>query len=126
MKETDKESCPFCCPDNVFLENDLALARYDKFPVSPGHVLIITRRHVSDFFDTTPEERVALQEMLDLAKTILDREYQPDGYNIGINCGVAAGQSVMHLHIHLIPRYTGDVENPLGGVRGVIPYKRAY
>lgn len=126
MKETDKETCPFCCPDNVIMDKKLAFARFDKFPVSPGHMLIITRRHVADYFDTTPEERRVIQELLDEAKLLLDREYQPDGYNIGINCGVAAGQSVMHLHVHLIPRYTGDIENPRGGVRGVIPDKRVY
>jgi diadenosine tetraphosphate (Ap4A) HIT family hydrolase len=120
------EPCLFCQVEEVVLENELAWARYDKFPVSPGHMLIITRRHVEDFFATTAEERWALNELLEAAKRMLDQNLRPDGYNIGINCGVAAGQTIMHLHIHLIPRYHGDIDNPRGGVRGVIPEKRIY
>ncbi len=107
-------------------KNKLALAYYDGNPVSDGHMLFITRRHTPTFFDITPEERAAIFELVDKAKPFLDEKYHPDGYNIGLNCGVAAGQSVMHVHLHLIPRYEGDVDNPLGGVRGVIPNKRSY
>lgn len=119
-------SCIFCNPPEIILENDLALAIYDKYPVSLGHMLLITKRHISDFFDTTTEERQALSTLLDEAKMWLDEKYNPLGYNIGVNCGEYAGQTVMHLHIHLIPRYAGDIENPKGGVRGVIPEKRIY
>lgn len=121
-----ENNCIFCNQEELILENELTWARYDKYPVSPGHLLIITKRHVADFFATTIEERQALNNLLEEAKKILEREYSPDGYNIGINCGEAAGQTIMHLHIHLIPRYQGDIDNPRGGVRGVIPDKRIY
>ncbi len=121
-----KNNCIFCNQEELILENELAWARYDKYPVSPGHLLIITKRHVADFFDTTTEERRALNNLLEEAKKMLDRTNSPDGYNIGVNCGEAAGQTIMHLHIHLIPRYQGDIDNPRGGVRGVIPDKRIY
>ena len=121
-----ESKCIFCNQEEIILKNELAWARYDKYPVSPGHLLIITKRHVADFFDTTIEERRALNDLLEECKKMLDREYRPDGYNIGVNCGTAAGQTIMHLHIHLIPRYQGDIDNPRGGVRGVIPDKRIY
>jgi diadenosine tetraphosphate (Ap4A) HIT family hydrolase len=121
-------TCPFCNPETpeIVLANDLCYARYDRYPVNHGHLLIIPFRHVADFFDATGEEQEALLALIGEAKHHLDREFSPDGYNIGVNVGEAAGQSVMHLHIHLIPRYRGDVENPRGGVRGVIPEKRVY
>ena len=121
-----ENKCIFCNQEELILENELTWARYDKYPVSPGHLLIITKRHVADFFDTTIEERQSLNNLLEEAKKILEREYSPDGYNIGVNCGEAAGQTIMHLHIHLIPRFRGDIDNPRGGVRGVIPDKRIY
>ncbi|NLD50961.1 MAG: HIT family protein [Clostridiaceae bacterium] len=120
------EKCIFCEREDIVLENRLAWAKYDIYPVSTGHILIISKRHIPDFFSTTPEERQAMSQLLDEAKELLDQEYHPDGYNIGINCGEYAGQTVMHLHIHLIPRYRGDMENPKGGVRGVVPEKRGY
>ena len=86
----------------------------------------MTKRHVKDFFETTDEERKAIFELVDMAKNIIDEKYKPTGYNIGMNCGISAGQTVMHVHVHLIPRYDGDVENPRGGVRGVIPAKKDY
>src|SRR5690606_19755159 len=110
----------------IIIENDLAFAIYDKFPVNKGHILIITKRHVSNYFDTTLEEKKAIQNLLDICKELLDKEFSPDGFNIGINCGEAAGQSIFHLHVHLIPRYKGDIENPRGGVRGVIPKRMNY
>ena len=121
-----EQKCIFCHEEEALLQNELAWAHYDKYPVSPGHLLIITRRHVQSYFDTTPKERLALNQLLEEAKKLLDKEYRPDGYNIGVNCGDAAGQTIMHLHIHLIPRYQGDIDNPRGGVRGVIPDKRVY
>lgn len=113
-------------PNRYVLENELALGRFDDFPVNPGHMEFITKRHAETFFDTTEEEKIAIFELIDKAKIILDKEFHPDGYNIGINCGLSAGQTVMHVHVHLIPRYNGDVENPKGGVRGIIPEKQSY
>ena len=101
-------------------------AMFDGFPVSKGHVLIIPKRHVADYFDLTDEEIMAMQHMMKEIKGRLDEEFSPDGYNVGINVNEAAGQTVFHVHMHLIPRYRGDVENPRGGVRGVIPHKQKY
>ena len=120
--------CPFCSlnPGEVLIARPLALARHDLFPVSKGHTLIIPRRHVVSFFETTAEERREMMELLDEAKAVLDREHKPDGYNIGINDGQAAGQTVMHVHIHLVPRYRGDKADPRGGIRAMFPDKAAY
>ena len=112
-------SCIFCehyIMKNYILENELAFAIYDKYPVSKGHVLVIPKRHYASYFDATPEELTAINELIIQIKEILD-ELKPDGYNIGINVGEAAGQTVFHLHIHVIPRYSGDVDNPRGGIR---------
>ena len=112
-------SCIFCehyIMKNYILENELAFAIYDKYPVSKGHVLVIPKRHYASYFDATPEEVTAINELIIQIKEILD-ELKPDGYNIGINVGEAAGQTVFHLHIHVIPRYSGDVDNPRGGIR---------
>jgi diadenosine tetraphosphate (Ap4A) HIT family hydrolase len=102
------------------------VAFYDGFPVSPGHVLIIPKRHVASYFDLTSQEREAMTQMMLDVKLKLDERFHPDGYNIGINVGEYAGQSIFHCHMHLIPRYKGDVVNPKGGVRGVIPDKQKY
>jgi diadenosine tetraphosphate (Ap4A) HIT family hydrolase len=122
------ETCPFCSPvhGEIIQENDLAYTRYDKFPVSPGHLLIIPRRHIASVFDASPDELAALWALLSAAKSSLDIRFRPDGYNIGINDGAPAGQTIPHLHIHLIPRYSGDMSDPRGGVRGVIPQKQKY
>jgi superfamily II DNA or RNA helicase/diadenosine tetraphosphate (Ap4A) HIT family hydrolase/HKD family nuclease len=106
--------------------NDLAFAVRDRFPVSAGHTLIITRRVVPDFFACSDAEKAALLELVDQVKADLDRTHRPDGYNVGFNAGVAAGQTVMHVHVHVIPRYHQDVEDPRGGVRYVIPDKANY
>ncbi len=122
-------NCPFCKQEQleIIIENDLSFAIYDKYPVNEGHILIITKRHVANYFDTTLDEKLAILELIDKAKSILDEKYKPSGYNIGINCGMDAGQTIFHLHIHLIPRYKGDIEgDPRGGVRGVIPNKMSY
>jgi len=113
-------------PNKYILENKLALGRFSDFPVNPGHMEFVTKRHVETFFETTNEERIAIFELIDEAKKIIDKQYQPNAYNIGMNCGYYAGQSVMHVHVHLMPRYKGDVENPRGGVRGIIPSKQNY
>ena len=102
------------------------MAIRDGFPVSEGHTLIIPKRHVADYFDLTPDEIAAMQTTMKEIKCQLDNELHPDGYNIGINVNAAAGQTVFHFHMHLIPRYIGDVANPKGGVRGVIPEKQKY
>ena len=120
---------PFCNPDPdrvIILENDVVYSTYDKFPVSEGHALIIPKRHCSAYFDLSNEEQISCWKMVNAVKTILQEKYDPDGFNVGINVNKAAGQTISHVHIHLIPRYTGDVENPEGGVRGVIPEKRIY
>lgn len=119
------EKC-FMCEENGVIENNLAKGFFDDNPVSQGHMFFVTKRHVPTFFETTQEERCAIFELIDKAKKMLDEKYHPDGYNIGMNCGEYAGQSVMHVHVHLIPRYKGDVANPRGGVRGVIPSKQNY
>lgn len=120
--------CVFCSlaamPEHL-LDNELAYAVFDLMPVSPGHMLIIPRRHAETFFDLTEAEEKAMLELLHKGKKLLDDKYNPDGYNFGVNCGECAGQSVMHAHMHLIPRFKGDTKAPLGGVRGVIPEKMA-
>ncbi len=106
--------------------NPLAFAIRDQFPVTDGHTLLIPRRHVATWFDARRDEQLALLELLDQLKADLDRSHHPDGYNVGFNAGDAAGQTVPHLHIHLIPRYRGDMEDPRGGVRHVIPRRGNY
>ena len=123
---SEHQDCPFCRDPRMIIENELAFADYDSYPVNPGHCLIITHRHVAEYFQATAEEKAAIWELVDEMKAIIDRDYRPDGYNVGVNIGSAAGQSVPHLHIHMIPRYKGDMEDPRGGVRGVIPHKQKY
>ena len=120
--------CPLCrgLEDRIFAHAELAIALWDGYPVSPGHALIIPRRHIATWFDSTELEQSALMTLVTKAKAVIDQLHRPDGYNIGINSGAAAGQTVFHLHIHLIPRFTGDVDDPRGGVRHVIPAKANY
>lgn len=124
----DGSRCPFCNiePERVLYEDTYSYAIRDGFPVSDGHILIIPKRHIDSFFDVTREERTALLNTLARMKTELDTEFQPDAYNIGINDGSAAGQTIPHLHIHLIPRYRGDAADPRGGVRWIFPDKANY
>ncbi|MCY4780370.1 HIT family protein [Sphingobacterium sp. UT-1RO-CII-1] len=98
----------------------------DGFPVSPGHTLIITKALREDYFELTQEEKADLDNAIQLAKKLVEEEFAPDGYNIGMNCGETAGQTVFHFHCHLIPRFSGDMEDPRGGVRYVIPSKGSY
>lgn len=125
-----KESeCPFCnLSKNIALvcETASAVSFYDAFPVNPGHMLIIPKRHVANYFDLSNHEQRSMMLMTNHCKKLLDKRFHPDGYNIGVNINESAGQSVMHAHIHLIPRYNGDVDKPRGGVRGVIPSKQNY
>ena len=125
MKET---ACPFCTlPESrVVLANHQAVAVADGFPISPGHTLIIPRRHVKSIFELNAEEVNALIMLLAEAKNVLADEQKPDGFNIGVNDGPAAGQTIPHLHIHLIPRFIGDRTDPRGGVRWIIPEKADY
>ncbi len=118
-------TCLFCClpASRVLLRNETAIVVRDAFPVTPGHTLVIPLRHVESFFDTSAEERAAMFELLDAAKRQLQTEFVPAGFNIGINDGAAAGQTIRHLHMHLIPRYGGDCPDPRGGVRWIIPEK---
>ena len=122
--------CIFCDKlkdkTDIVFENKSVFVFYDHFPVSKGHCLIIPKRHIPDYFSLNQEELMDIDEAIHQMKTVLDQQFQPDGYNIGINNGMAAGQTVMHLHVHLIPRYEHDCENPRGGVRGVIPGKQNY
>lgn len=120
--------CPFCVlpEERVLFRNRSGKVIRDGFPISSGHTLIIPHRHVGSFFELSNVERNDLFQLLDQAKEDVATEYKPDGYNVGINDGPAAGQTVPHLHIHLIPRYTGDIEDPRGGVRWVIPHKADY
>ena len=122
------QACAFCQlpPHRIVDGNDHALVVRDAYPVSEGHTLVIPRRHVGSFFELSPQEREAMMALLDASKAVIDRELQPDGYNIGINDGPAAGQTVPHLHMHLIPRYKNDVADPRGGVRWVIAAKADY
>ena len=120
--------CPFCSlpAERLIQQSEFAFVMRDGFPISPGHTLIILKRHVASFFEVTEAERNDLMTLLAAARDDLDREFHPAGYNIGINEGAAAGQTVPHLHIHLIPRYEGDRDDPRGGVRWVLPDKAAY
>jgi len=128
MTHTAAKPCPFCVldPARILAEDELTVVYKDGFPVSLGHTVIIPRRHFATLFEATEHEQLALFAALAKAKSILDHFHQPDGYNIGINHGQAGGQSVPHLHIHLIPRYRGDKEDPRGGVRWVLPDKARY
>ena len=121
-------ACPFCTlpADRIVATNDLALVVRDGFPISPGHTLAIPKRHFGSFFDATDEERDAMLTLLDQARRDIGGELAPDGFNFGINDGAAAGQTVPHLHLHLIPRFEGDVADPRGGVRWVIAEKARY
>lgn len=118
-------SCPFCEPgDRVVARNELALAITDRQPASPGHTLIVPKRHCTSYFDLSPEEASACHSLLREQRDRLRQEHQPDGFNVGVNDGTAAGQTVEHAHVHLIPRYAGDHPDPRGGIRHVIPTRR--
>lgn len=119
--------CIFCAPAREHIaENEYAVAVFDNFPVSPGHTLVLPRRHVATIWDLRANEYAASFELVRDLKAILNARFSPDGYNVGVNCGKAAGQSVWHAHIHVIPRFNGDTPNPRGGVRHVIPLKGNY
>ena len=120
--------CPFCeiDPQRIIYEDQFCFAVRDWFPVSEGHTLIVSKRHIPSYFDASDEEKNALTHTMEKIKRDIDKHFAPDAYNIGINDGPEAGQTVPHLHIHLIPRYKGDTADPRGGVRWVVPDKAAY
>ena len=119
--------CPFCNPmTEVVLENEYAFSINDRHPVSRGHSLIIPKKHVSTVFELPVDDYHACFDLVRAVREHLEREHRPDGFNIGVNCGAVAGQTVAHAHVHLIPRYGGDVARPRGGVRNVIPGKGEY
>jgi diadenosine tetraphosphate (Ap4A) HIT family hydrolase len=127
LKKTS--NCPFCNPDRqeeFLLESKTTYAIFDKFPVSKGHILIIPKRHCSNYFNLSLKEQNSSWVMINQAKDIVIKKFNPSGFNIGININEAAGQTISHVHIHLIPRYEGDVLDPRGGVRCVIPDKKIY
>lgn len=117
---------PFLDGRKKIFENKVGFVVEDIYPVSKGHMLIIPHREYQDYFQSTLEEFTGLNELLIQAKNYVQEKFSPDGFNVGINCGENAGQTVMHMHIHLIPRYKNDVDDPRGGVRGVIPSKQKY
>ena len=120
--------CPFCfpSPEEIFYRGILVLGLWDSFPVSEGHALLVTRRCIPSLFDASREEQEELLAAVAIARREIEKRHQPAGYNVGVNVGSAAGQSVPHLHLHVIPRYVGDVPDPRGGVRWVIPKKANY
>jgi len=123
-----EKTCPFCVPEpsRLLVSEGLVLALRDGYPVSRGHSLIVPRRHVASFGEVSLDEQSAMLAMLQRVRAMLDAELRPDGYNIGINDGAAAGQTVMHVHMHVIPRYRGDRPDPRGGIRWIIPEKADY
>lgn len=129
LSRKENSNCPFCNPDSdreLILESATAFSIYDKFPVNNGHALIIPKIHCADYFNLSFKQQSACWFMLGKVKTIIEKKYNPDGFNVGVNVNTNAGQTVPHVHIHLIPRYKGDVNNPTGGVRNVIPEKGDY
>ncbi len=124
----DLHDCPFCRlePNRIRLESEFAVAFLDGFPVSQGHALVIPKRHVASLFELPAEEQAAVWALVAQVRALLLNEFQPDGFNFGLNDGTAAGQTVMHTHVHVIPRHHGDVADPRGGVRWVVPDKAAY
>ena len=124
------KACIFCeiaTTDRVIDQTDHTFVIRDAFPVTEGHTLFIPKRHVADYFDLNPNEKSDIQELLQKHKALIEvNDESVDGFNIGINVGATAGQTVFHVHVHLIPRRIGDVDNPKGGVRGVIPAKQKY
>ena len=120
--------CPFCNPDpvRVRLSNDRGIALRDGFPISPGHTLVIPKLHVLCLFDLPEDTQQSLWALVAVVRSKLSEEFHPDGFSIGLNDGEAAGQTIMHAHIHVIPRFQGDVPDPKGGIRWIIPTKARY
>ena len=129
MSAASGEACIFCKragQPQLLAGNDLAVAFPAGFPVSPGHALIVPRRHEPDFFSLTGAEQAAMMALVDPVRRALAERFSPDAYNLGVNAGRAAGQTILHTHLHVIPRYAGDVSEPRGGVRWVLPETARY
>jgi len=128
MNDLNRDQCLFCEIEGsrIVAENAKAVVIFDAYPVADGHTLVIPRRHVLDIFELPPDDWLSIYDLLRQMRQRLDERHNPDGYNLGINIGRSAGQTVMHAHVHLIPRYKGDVADPTGGVRNVIPEKCRY
>jgi diadenosine tetraphosphate (Ap4A) HIT family hydrolase len=123
----DPSTCVFCASERErVLDGALVYAVRDAYPVARGHTLVISKRHVATYFEASTDERAAIWAAVEQVKAELDATLEPDGYNVGFNAGLAAGQTIMHLHVHVIPRVVGDVDDPRGGVRGVIPSRQKY
>ncbi|MBM4070792.1 MAG: HIT family protein [Planctomycetes bacterium] len=124
----EPHDCPFCRLEQprILLENDFAVAVPDGFPIADGHTLVVPKRHVTSVFDLTDEEQAAVWNLVAQVRTKLMAELTPDGFNVGLNDGAAAGQTVMHAHVHVIPRRLGDSDDPRGGVRWILPKKAQY
>ncbi|MFC1678691.1 HIT family protein [Elusimicrobiota bacterium] len=123
------KTCPFCqklASKDLLRETLLAAALVDAYPISPGHMLVVPKRHVDDFFDLSNEERLSIWELVETIRKQIQADKSPDGFNIGINAGAAAGQTVPHAHVHIIPRFEGDREDPRGGIRWILPEKAKY
>ena len=122
------DNCPFCEPepDRVWLRTDTAMVLWDAFPITGGHSLVVPRQHVASIYELSAEEQAALWALVAEARGRLNDDLHPDGFNVGLNDGEAAGQTILHAHIHIIPRYSGDVADPRGGVRWIIPEKARY
>lgn len=122
------DNCPFCPPDEdrVWLDDERGWVLWDAFPVTEGHTLVVPRKHVASLYELTPEEQAAMWRLVADARQQLIDQLHPDGFNIGLNDGLAAGQTVLHVHIHIIPRRHGDVPDPRGGVRWILPDKARY
>lgn len=125
-----KSYCLFCDLHNVknkiIIENDLFYARWDNFPVSKGHAEIVPKKHIKSFFDFKDSEIIELMKLAKKVKNIIDKKFKPDSYNIGVNDWPAAGRTIEHTHLHIIPRHKGDVKDPRGGIRNIIPGKGKY
>jgi len=128
MEDSSLTDCPFCAlpAERILERNDQAIAVADAFPVSPGHTLVMPRRHLASFFELTKDEILSIHDLLDRVRQRLDASLKPAGYNIGANVGPVSGQTILHVHIHLIPRFPGDVADPFGGVRNTIPGRGRY
>lgn len=128
LYRVDIPGCAFCGvePERIAWSSPLAIALWDAFPVSPGHALIVPRRHAQSWDALAANEKAAITAGIDAVRALIDERHRPDGYNVGFNDGAAAGQTVMHFHVHVIPRYRGDASDPRGGVRWVLPDKAAY
>lgn len=122
-------TCPFCdrlAEGDLVAQNDLAVAFVDRYPLNPGHTLIVPRRHEPDFLALTEAEHSAVWRLVPQVRAYVDARYHPHGYNLGVNAGAAAGQTVWHAHLHVVPRYEGDVADPRGGIRWILPDRARY